>query len=57
MGWQGCINNKCCSFNSPPWFYRKLPEPTTDPIGMEIKCDNAPSNEDIAIEVIDIFVY
>ena len=54
---QGCINNKCCSFNSPPWFYRKLPEPTTDPIGMEIKCDNAPSNEDIAIEVIDIFVY
>ena len=54
---QGCMNNnKCCSFNSPPWFYRKLPEPTTDPIVLKIKFNKGPRNEDIAIKVIDIFV-
>ena len=55
---QGCKgSNICCSFNSPPWFYRKLPEPTTEAIVMKIKLNKDPSNEDIAIEVVDIYVH
>ena len=28
---EGCVStNTCCSFNTPPWFYKKLPQPTTD---------------------------
>ena len=27
----GCgPQNTCCSFNNPPWFFRQLPQPTTD---------------------------
>jgi hypothetical protein len=22
--------NTCCSFNNPPWFYKQLPQPTTE---------------------------
>ena len=32
----GCAaSNACCSFNSPPWFYKQLPESTSDDIGAE----------------------
>ena len=56
---QGCKGtNICCSFNHPPWFYRKLPGPTTEAIVMKIKSKrNPPTEEDIAIEVVDIYVY
>ncbi len=53
----GCgPTSTCCSFNTPPWFYKQLPEPTTDGIEMRV-CRTAPSaEEDIAIEMIEIFV-
>ena len=55
---RGCMGrNMCCSFNSPPWFHRKLPSPTSDPIIMRIRLNRSPYNEDIAIEMIDINVY
>ncbi len=28
--------NRCCTFNNPPWFYKELPEPTTDDIEMRV---------------------
>ncbi len=46
----------CCSFNSPPWFYKQLPQPTTDDIEMRVCRNKVRDNEDIAIEIIDIFV-
>ena len=53
----GCTGtNMCCSFNNPPWFYRKLEEPTTEAIVMRIKMNKAPSDEDLAIEIVDIYV-
>ena len=48
--------NTCCSLNNPPWFYRQLPQPTTDDIEMRVCRDEAKSNEDIAIEMFDIYI-
>ena len=34
----GCgTNSTCCSFNSPPWFYKQLPQVTTDDIYIYMK--------------------
>ena len=34
---EGCeAPNTCCSFNTPPWFYKQLPQPTTDDIEMRV---------------------
>ena len=53
----GCKgDNECCSFNSPPWFYKKLLAPTEEPIVMKVRLNEEPANEDLAIELIDIYV-
>ncbi len=46
--------NTCCNFNNPPWFYKELPETTTDDIEMQVCRDG--SDENIAIEMVDIYV-
>ncbi len=52
----GCTvpHNVCCSFNNPPWFYRELSNPTPEPMRMCPSGDR--DNEDIGIEIIDLFV-
>ena len=53
----GCESpNTCCSFNTPPWFYRQLPQTTTDNIEMRVCTNENRNDEDIAIEMVDIFV-
>ena len=53
----GCTDtNPCCSFNNPPWFYKQLPQPTTDNIEMRVCKDEDASNEDVAIEIVEIYV-
>ena len=53
----GCGSpNTCCSFNNPPWFYKQLPQPTTDDIEMRACRDEDASNEDIAIEMVEIYI-
>jgi hypothetical protein len=53
----GCgPNSRCCGFNNPPWFCKQLPQPTTDDIEMRVCIDEATSNEDIALETVQIFV-
>ena len=53
----GCGHlNACCTFNNPPWFYKQLPQPTTDNVEMRVCRDESSGNEDIAIEFIKIFV-
>ena len=53
----GCgPDNTCCTFNNPPWFYRELARATSDDVEMRV-CRKKPSeNEDIAIEVVEIYV-
>ena len=49
--------NTCCSLNTPPWFYKQLPQSTTDNIEMRVCRDINPStNEDIAIEIVEVYV-
>ena len=53
----GCgPHNTCCSFNRPPWFFKQLPFTTTDDVEMRVCRDQKGSDEDIAIEKIDIYV-
>ena len=46
----------CCENNNPPWFCKMLPQPTTDDIEVRICADEQTSNEDTAIELIEIYV-
>ena len=46
----------CCSFNNPPWFYKPLPQPTTDDIEMRVCRDQDSTDEDIAIAIIEFYV-
>ena len=48
--------NTCCSFNTPPWFYKQLSHSTTDDIEMRVCRDASVTYEDICIEKIDIYV-
>ena len=53
----GCgPKSTCCSFNSPPWFYKQLPQTTTDDIEMRVCHDQRASNEDIDIEIVELYV-
>ena len=54
----GCgTYNACCSFNNPPWFYKQLSRATTDDIEMRVCRDETIANEDIRIEMVDIYVH
>ena len=53
----GCgSQSTCCSFNNPPWFYKQLPQSTTNDIEMRVCRDESTANEDFAIEVVEIYV-
>ncbi len=54
---QGCGGpSTCCEFNNPPWFCKQLPQPTTDDIELRLCSDERISNEDIPIELVEIYV-
>ena len=54
---EGCsAGSTCCSFNNPPWFYKQLPQPTTDDIEMRVCRDDYNYNEDVVIETVDIYI-
>jgi len=54
---EGCgPSSTCCTFNNPPWFCKQLPQTTTDDMEVRI-CANYPiNNEDIPVELIEIYV-
>ena len=51
--WDGtdCL---CC--DNSPWFYKQLPQPTTDNIEMRVCKDEFDYNENIAIAEVEIYV-
>ncbi len=54
---RGCDGSySCCSYNSPPWFYKQLPYPTSEPIELRVCTDQSTSNENIELESILIYV-
>ena len=53
----GCgYTSSCCRFNSPPWFCKQLPQPTTDDIELRLCSDQVTSNEDAPIELVELYV-
>lgn len=51
----GCgPESTCCTFNSPPWFCKALPQPTTDDLEVRI-CDRF-THRDTPVELIEILV-
>ena len=53
----GCGSlNTCCSFNNPPWFYRQLPQHTTDDIEMRLCLDQGGVDEGMVVEMVDIYI-
>ena len=54
---QGCGGTStCCEFNNPPWFFKQLPQPTTDDIELRICGDQSTSDEDTPIEQVEIYI-
>ena len=54
---KGCdVRSGCCAEIGKPWFYRKLPIPTTGDFEVRICKDEAHSNEDIGIEQLELYV-
>ena len=57
--WEGTgyrEEGRCYNSNSPPWFYKKLNAPIADDIEMRVCRNEASSDEDIAIELVEIYV-
>ena len=53
----GCgSTSSCCRFNSPPWFCKQLPQPTTDDIELRLCHDESTGNEDVLIELVELYV-
>ena len=56
--WDGeqCEGTCCSGTKSPPWFSVQLPTQTSDRIEVRICADESTSNEDVLIELLEIFV-
>ena len=56
--WDGedCMTNSCCEYNNPPYFVKTLPTVISEPIDVRICLDAAAAVEDVAIEVIELYV-
>ena len=54
---EGCgPDSSCCTFNSPPWFCKHLPQPTTDHIEVRVCSNSAASYEDTPLEMIELYI-
>ena len=54
---EGCgSQNICCFFNNPPWFSKRLDRSTSDDIEMRICRDAGRRNEDVPLELIELYV-
>ena len=54
---QGCgSHSTCCTFNTPPWFFKTLSSPVTDNLELRICSDENRSNEDTPLEIIELYV-
>ena len=55
---KGCgYTSTCCEYNTPPWFCKSLPQPTSDDLELRI-CNylNNVNGEDKVIYLVDIFI-
>ena len=54
----GCpTGNTCCDHPSLPWFNRMIDEPSTADIELRLCRDEAATNEDLSVELFELYVY
>ena len=54
---QNCTSNgTCCQLNNPPWFTKNLTDATTDDIELRLCTNFPPADEDVPIELIELYV-
>ena len=54
---QGCPSTStCCEFNSPPFFCKTLSQPTSEILEVRLMSNELPTNEDVLIELLEIFI-
>ena len=54
---QGCSSTStCCQFNTPPWFTKNLPNPTTDDIELRLCLHNRNYLSDVPLEVVELYI-
>ena len=46
----------CCTFNNPPWFCKQLSQDTTDDIEVRVCANQSTGDEDLQIEVVELYV-
>ena len=46
-----------CNFNRPPWFCKLLPQATTDDIEVRICSSQETNDEDIPLELIELYIH
>ena len=59
---QGCGAASCCELSyppgvTPPWFCKQLPQATTDDIEVRLCADEGTTNEDIPLELIELYIH
>ena len=53
----GCHSSStCCTFNNPPYFTKYLDNPTTDDIELRLCCHFPLYRENVAVELVEIYV-
>ena len=53
---EGCgPTSSCCQFNSPPWFCKELPQPTTDDVEVRV-CTWSQQNRDTPFDFIELYI-
>ena len=53
---KGCATGTCCSFSNPPWFYKELPQPTSDSLKVTLYLNGRGSEENIFITEMELYV-
>ena len=55
---QGCngLERTCCNPPNLPWFCKKLPEPTTDDLEFRLCADEPRTNEDVPIDLVELYI-
>ena len=54
---EGCgPTNSCCQFNSPPWFCKELPQPTTDDVEVRVCRYDTYSGRNIPFDLIELYI-
>ena len=56
--WDGeeCLpGSRCCSLHDPPYFIKELPFPTTDDVEARICLNQGLRNENIAVELVELY--